>query len=417
MIGYFSKYGEYKPFISDLPNPDLGLVVVIPSYNEPNLKDSLQSLLNCKLPNCSVEIISVINYPIESSQEVIENAYYCIEKVKEINQLSSNSRLKFSHILAADLPKKQAGVGLARKIGMDEAAWRFFGINNPKGVITCYDADSDCMTNYLVELVDLWKNYPKTQACSIRYEHPMNGTEFDECIYKGITLYELHLRYYNQASRFIKFPFAYHTIGSSMACSAEAYVKFGGMNRHQAGEDFYFLQKIIPHGYFRELNSTCVYPSPRPSFRVPFGTGRAMTKYQQNPEESILTYNLNSFLTLIPLFENIDFFYNSESQIIEEWAINLHPALVQFLSSFNYLQKIAEIKANTGNLESFRKRFFFWFDAFMLLKYSNFANENHFQRKPVEEESVTLANRIGLKLSQNPDPVDILKSYREKENQ
>ncbi|NOU18846.1 MAG: glycosyltransferase [Bacteroidales bacterium] len=416
MIGYFSKYGEYKPFISDLPSQDLGLVVVIPTYNEPNLKESLQSLLSCKIPNCSVEVISVINYPIESSQEVIENAYFCIEKVKDVNQLSSNPRLKFSYILAADLPKKQAGVGLARKIGMDEAAWRFFSINNPKGVITCYDADSDCMTNYLVELVNLWKNYPKTQACSIRYEHPMNGTEFDECIYKGITLYELHLRFYNQASRFIKFPFAYHTIGSSMACSVEAYVKFGGMNRHQAGEDFYFLQKIIPHGYFRELNSTCVYPSPRPSFRVPFGTGRAMTKYQQNPEESILTYNFNSFLTLIPLFENIDFFYNSESQIIEEWAINLHPALVLFLSNYSYLQKIAEIKANTGNLESFRKRFFFWFDAFMLLKYLNFANENHFQRKPVEEESITLANRIGLKLPENPNPIDILKSYREKEN-
>jgi cellulose synthase/poly-beta-1,6-N-acetylglucosamine synthase-like glycosyltransferase len=174
MIGYFSKYGEYKPLLNDLPNPDLGLVVVIPSYNEPNLEESLKSLLNCKLPNCSVEIISVINYPFDSPQEVVENAYSCIEKVKEINQLSSNPRLKFNYILAADLPKKQAGVGLARKIGMDDAAWRFFGINNPKGVITCYDADSDCMTNYLVELVDLWKNYPKTQACSIRYEHPID---------------------------------------------------------------------------------------------------------------------------------------------------------------------------------------------------------------------------------------------------
>jgi len=413
---YFSK-NSFEPKIKILPNKNLGITVVIPSYNEPDLRKSLESILKCKQPNCSVEVITVINYPENSSTEVIENAEVCVEIVEKVDRLSDTSNLKFYSIYAPNLPKKQAGVGLARKIGMDEAAWRFFNANHPKGIIACYDADSDCMPNYLVELEKLWQIHPKTNACSIRYEHPIDGRDFDSKIYNGIAQYELHLRYYNQASRLIKFPFAFHTIGSSMACCAESYVKFGGMNRHQAGEDFYFLQKIIPHGNFRELNSTCVYPSPRPSYRVPFGTGRAMIKYQESDDDSIYTYNFDVWSTLTSLFDNIELIYNSDTQGIETLINGLHPVLRQFISSTNYTSKINEIKANTTSLESFRKRFFFWFDAFMLLKYLNFAHESYFQRKPIEGEAKLLAKEIGIVLPQNANCIDLLNAFRKKENQ
>jgi glycosyltransferase involved in cell wall biosynthesis len=417
MIDYFQKHGEFKPLINRLPDQNLGIVVVIPSYNEPALEQSLQSINNCDLPNCAVEVIVVINYPIGSPQEIIDNALECIDKVNEIEKSSGNTQLQFHYILASDLSSKQAGVGLARKIGMDEAAWRLYSLNQPSGIIACYDADSNCKQNYLVELDNLWKRFPKTHACSIRYEHPTEGNDFEQRIYQGITLYELHLRYYNQASRFIKFPFAFHTVGSSMACCAESYTKFGGMNRHQAGEDFYFLQKIIPHGNFKELNTTCVYPSPRPSYRVPFGTGRAMSKYLEDPNEQILTYNLNSFLTLIPLFESVDFLNQIKNQEIADWTKNLlHPALQVYLTSQGFAEKIAEIKANTNNPESFRKRFFFWFDAFKLLKYLNFANQDYFNRMPVEGEAITLAKGIGLKLPQSASSFELLRSYRDFEN-
>jgi len=42
------------------------------------------------------------------------------------------------------------------------------------------------------------------------------------------------------------------------------------MNRKQAGEDFYFIQKLMPLGGYFALNSTAIYPSPRESSRVPF---------------------------------------------------------------------------------------------------------------------------------------------------
>lgn len=411
---YFIKH-EVKPKILIKPANDLGIIVVIPSYNEPELEKSLESLLLCTPPKCSIEVITVINYPENSPKDVVENASTCIDIVNRFDKKSNSTKLRFFSLLATDLPKKHAGVGLARKIGMDEAALRFYSIDNTRGIIDCYDADSNCRKNYLVELEKLWIDYPKTHACSIRYEHPIQGNEFDERVYKGIAQYELHLRYYNQASRYVNFPFAFHTVGSSMACCAESYVKFGGMNRHQAGEDFYFLQKIIPHGNFKELNSTCVYPSPRPSHRVPFGTGRAMSKYLENAEELILTYSFESWQTLIPLFGNIDFIYNANNEELNTWICNLHPALTEYLKDQNINQKILEIKCNTSSIESFKKRFFFWFNAFMLLKYLNFAHESFFQRKPVDGESINLAKAIGLKLQSNPNYFDLLKSYREKD--
>ncbi len=413
---YFAKHNVF-PKIQTKPDDELGIIVVIPSYNEPELEKSLESIFRCNPPKRAVEVIVVINYPEDSSQEVVENALNSVKIVNEFDNKSNNRNLRFFARLAADLPKKQAGVGLARKTGMDEAALRFYSINNPKGIIDCYDADSNCMENYLIELEKLWIDYPKTQACSIRYEHPIEGTEFEERVYKGIAQYELHLRYYNQASRFINFPFAYHTVGSSMACCAESYVKFGGMNRHQAGEDFYFLQKIIPHGNFRELNSTCIFPSPRPSHRVPFGTGRAISKYLENTNEIILTYNFESWKTLIPLFSGVEYLFNANNEGLETWINNLHPALNKYLTDQNITKKISEIKSNTSSLESFRKRFFFWFDAFMLLKYLNFANESYFERKPISAEALKLAKEIGLKLPTNPNYFDLLKSYREKDYQ
>ncbi len=128
------------------------------------------------------------------------------------------------------------------------------------------------------------------------------GDDFPEDIYRYITLYELHLRYYIQGLRYSGFPYAFHTVGSAIAVKAFQYVKAGGMNRRQAGEDFYFVQKLVPLGGYFALNSTTVYPSPRESFRVPFGTGAAISRLMNNPGEEFLTYNFEAFRELRSLF-------------------------------------------------------------------------------------------------------------------
>jgi hypothetical protein len=187
------------------------------------------------------------------------------------------------------------------------------------------------------------------------------------------------------------------------------------MNRHKAGEDFYFLQKIIPHGNFRDLNTTCIYPSPRPSTRVPFGTGRAMTKYLENTRDGIKTYNLDSFLDLKKFFECVDGFWDLDSNQIQDLLDKLPRPISVFLKENDVSGAIQRVKCNTANQQSFRKRFFLWFDAFMLLKYLNNVNENYYTRELVGEESIKLAKIIGLNVKDNSTIEELLYIYRQKD--
>ncbi len=143
------------------------------------------------------------------------------------------------------------------------------------------------------------------------FEHPLSGNEFPEEVYRFITLYELHLRYYFRGLAFSGFPYVFHTVGSAMGVKAFQYVKAGGMNRRQAGEDFYFIQKLVPSGGYFNLNSTTVYPSPRPSFRVPFGTGASIARQTELEDPDFLTYNLQAFREMKVFFRRSEDFYES----------------------------------------------------------------------------------------------------------
>ncbi|MDG1476053.1 MAG: glycosyltransferase family A protein, partial [Vicingaceae bacterium] len=258
---YLNRYSVREELITQKPKNNLGIVVVIPCCNEPDLTTSLQSLYNCKEPICEVEVIVVINASEKASTTILKQNTKSLTAAKEW-AIEHADKFQFYFIEENQLPKKHAGVGLARKIGMDESVSRFESVNNHQGIIACFDADAKCESNYLVELENHFKQHPKSPACSIHFEHPIAGTDFSESIYKGITQYELHLRYYKNGLAFANLPYAFHTIGSSMAVRSEAYQKQNGMNKRKAGEDFYFLQKLIPLGNFTEIKTTQLIPSP-----------------------------------------------------------------------------------------------------------------------------------------------------------
>ncbi len=407
---YFIKK-NFVPKITQSPSQNLELCVVIPCFNEPQLDLALESLAQCELPGCDVEVIVVVNHPENSEISIIDASLRALNLVERYNKGKGSKRIQYHAIKAFNLPRKHAGVGLARQIGMDEAAYRLLSVSG-EGIIACFDADSQCIPNYLVELFRFWQMNPKAHANSIRFEHPLKGNEFPQTIYDGIAIYELHLRYYNQALRFINFPFAYHTVGSSMACSASAYVRFGGMNRHQAGEDFYFLQKIIPHGHFGEVNSTCVFPSPRPSNRVPFGTGRAMSKLV-NQHEPITTYHLDSFLSLRPFFDRVDSLFNFTRSQTAEFLKSLPLPLSEFLVKTDATEALENVRRNSASVHTFRKRFFLWFDAFMMLKYMNYSAENYYGRVTVIPASIALLHLMGKIPYSDISVIELLSVSRE----
>lgn len=364
--------------------------MVIPCFNEPDLLSSLKSLAACQSPQKKVEVIVVINSGIHHAESIKLQNEKSLTDAKNWSVHENQSAFSFQFIHVADLPDKHAGVGLARKIGMDEAVVRFDEINQD-GIIVCFDADSLCDPNYLVEIEKHFEQFPKTPGCSIYFEHPLIGDEQDS-IYTGITYYELHLRYYNQALRFCQLPYAFHTVGSSMAVRSSAYQKQGGMNKRKAGEDFYFLHKIISLGNFTELNSTRVIPSPRISDRVPFGTGKAIGDYLKQQDPDYYTYHFESFQLVRKFVKTIPQLYQisvDELQEFENSSVGFE-SLKTFLKAEKLTDDLIEIRKNSPTETAFMKRFFVWFDAFRVLKLVHFLRDHAFPNQPVIKASQEL---------------------------
>lgn len=409
---YFDRR-QFTPHIQEAINPKLGICIVLPSYNEPELEASLRALASCNKPSCAAEIIVVVNYPEHSSEEIKANALQCLETVKSMDRQLNDSDFRFFPIAAFDMPKKHAGVGLARKTGMDEAAWRLLHSQSEYKIIGCFDADSTCSDNYLTELEKLWILKPNTSGCSIRYAHPIDGNNYNPKVYDAIAQYELHLRYYMYAGRYIHHPFSFQTVGSSMASSAQTYVNIGGMSKRKAGEDFYFLQKIIPHGNFEELNSAIIYPSPRPSNRVPFGTGRAISTHINQVQNEYLTYQFESFLTLTDFLGTAPTaLFNASDKTVKTFFNALPSPLQEYLEMQDFYGAINEINTNTSTAEAFAKRFFLWFDAFHLLKYLNQLHTNYFQKQPIFTEAAKLASLMNPSSDGWSDTKQLLHFYR-----
>lgn len=422
-MGFADNYLEKHAFdnskITTPPEKDLTFITVIPCFNEPSLLRCLGSLNNCKLPSTSMEIIIVINSGIDSHANIVRQNEITLREASEWIKNRQVSSFKYHILYYPDLPKKFAGAGLARKIGMDEAVRRFNMINNVNGVIISFDADSVCESNFITAIEDQFNKYPETNACSIYFEHPTEGSEFEEEVYKGIIQYELYLRYYNQALRYTTFPYAFHCVGSCFAVKAGIYVKQGGMNKKQAGEDFYFLQKIIPQGNFYEINTTKVFPSPRPSDRVPFGTGPMIRKWLDNSLSDIYTYDPKAFTGLKTFFEQTDKLYKIKQKEYSE-LINLFPGLLcSFLVKTDFWSDLDEINNNCSNIITFRKKFYNKFNAFKVLKYMNYTHDSFLNLIPVTDAARSLINIIKTKYEikdrlvlKYESPKELLELYR-----
>ena len=379
---YLNRFGIGDELISSPINQEVSTIVVVPSFSEPNIVDAVKSLVRSVISPKKFEIIIVINHG--------ENA---ADNDKKQNLESEEALRTFISSDIAEIPiyivtqynmhNKHAGVGLARKLGMDEAVRRFGQINKPEGLILCFDADCDCSSGFLSIIDDFFRVNRKVNACSIHFEHRLDDKETSNENREAIIDYELHLRYYLNALRWSGHPHAYHTIGSSMAVRSLEYQKAGGMNRKKAGEDFYFLQKIIPNGNFADISEAVVYPSARASHRVPFGTGKAVADILKNEKQFFETYSIEVFRELKSFFGSADLFFNkSEEELCE--LLSMVPLMVQFLTECSGIRAIAEISSQVASKAQFTNRFFRYFNLFKTLKYVHFATENKFPKVNVQ---------------------------------
>lgn len=374
---YFSK-NKLMYFPEEFPG-NISLIVVLPVFDDPDIFATLDSLNGCRPGLVQAGVIVVVNYPECCPDDVKERNRLLADEIEGYFERFRSGPVHFRLIRAFDLPAKCAGVGLARKIGMDQAAAYFYHSGNTEGVIASLDADTLVDAGYMAELVRFF-GQSDVAGVTIAYEHRNESNDVN--VARAMNRYELYLHYYQLALRFCGHPHAYHCIGSAFAVRVRDYVAQGGMNRRQAGEDFYFLQKLIATGRYCDLVSTRVFPSCRFSTRTPFGTGRSLLQIIEDGGV-FPVYDFRSFLLLKSFFAGIRGLYRADGLAVSAFCDVQALPLRRFLEETGFVGMVAEVNANCASERQFVRRFFDNFNAFRVLKYLNFVHQEDFFRVDV----------------------------------
>jgi len=364
---------------------DADMIVVIPCYNEPGLFDTLHNLLTCVRPAAKVMTIVVINSGERSDEAGVVQNRVSYEQALLFADKYNEPGFLFFPVLFERLPRKHAGVGLARKIGMDMAVAHFLHNENTRGVIVSLDADCTVSDNYLTAIHKAFFHESRPDVTVHHFRHRVEKN--DPALENAVRQYEAYIRYFRDMLKQTGFPWYYHTIGSAFAVTADAYVRVGGMGRQQGGEDFYFLQKVFPLGKVKELNDACVYPLARFSDRIPFGTGPALQKIMEEPDGTLKVYSRKSFSELKRLFEIKDSLFKKENKDLLTALSQLHPSLAEFLLLNGFHEDMADCNKNSASLGTFQKRFFHHFNAFRIIKYLNAVHPDPFPYEKISEVS------------------------------
>lgn len=362
---YLAKRGVQEPWqLSGTEGCGYLGAVVIPSLAEgDSLFATLESLAANPAELCARFLVVVVINQTEQAPET--DALQNQQDLKRLAETNSHWPFPLAWVDACspgrELPRKRGGVGLARKIGMDHALscldW------NREPLLISLDADTLVEPSYLPCLCDHFARTNHGAAVlPIRHQPAANETH-----QLAIERYELFLRSYVLGLAVANSPYAFMTVGSAMACTAEAYLKCGGMNTRSAAEDFYFLDKLAKTCGVRQVNGTTVHPSPRASQRVPFGTGRSITT-QLSGDTQVAFYPVMPFLILQQWLKLVSDNPAATADRLLADATKIDPDLGVFLTETGWLDTWPKLQRTHRQATARLTAFHGWFDGLKTLR-------------------------------------------------
>ncbi|MDX8405549.1 MAG: glycosyltransferase family 2 protein [Mariprofundus sp.] len=378
---------QATPFIDRPVAAQLQLITVIPCMDEPAILELLDHLRSCAMPSAPVEIIIVVNHPCDAADEIRQSNAKTVAQLIHWQAANNCPALSVHLINSCELPVKASGVGIARKIGMDEAARRFAAIGRPDGIIASLDADCRVSANYFTALLQGFAGQPALHATTTAYAHRIDELS-DARHRQAMICYELFLRYIELGWSHAGLPYAFTAIGSCFAVRANAYARHHGMNKRQAGEDFYFLHKLARERPLAHFSNVVVYPSARMSSRTPFGTGQAIADWYHSEQQQWPVCAPEAFLELRQMSDSLDQLFAMETAA---WLAQLPPQLHAYLLAAHIEKAVTGMRANTATAASFCNRFYFWFDG---LKAWRYVNRQTFM--PIEQAVTTLLSLLHI---------------------
>jgi len=389
------------------------LFVTIPCYDEPKLLSALQSLADCEPPVSRMTVIVVVNSSDQTPSDVMSRNRQTILSVLDWWKNLPNPFFQLRLLHAPSLPFKWAGVGWARKIAMDEAIRCLDQSGEADGILIAFDADSLVSANYLTAIDDTFNKNPRYNFVNLNFCHLVDDPALSPSLREGIILYELYLRYLRNAMQWVGYPHAIHTVGSSFAVKASAYVKQGGMNRRKAGEDFHFLHKMVLLGSYGNIHHATVYPAARISDRVPFGTGAALKKWEEGDTELYSAYTLKTFDSLRPLFSDPGFFFTADQSVWEDRIGQFDPYLQNYLAQTGTPDRLNELKKNCADVKIFVKRFYHQVNAFWMIQYLNLCESTEGGKGNLVAEASKLLAVLNLTTSTGITARELLEIFRQ----
>ena len=159
------------------------------------------------------------------------------------------------------------------------------------------------------------------------------------------------------------------------------------MVKREAGEDFYFLQKIAKYGNIVEIDATTIYPSARSSWRVPFGTGKKMSEMLKSDALEIPLYNPGIFILLRNFISAIEDAVKNRSSVhdVLERSKELSPTLQTFLMEKKFDTVWPNLLKHNPDEKRLTKQFHNWFDAFATLKLIHYLRDNGYENYQMDE--------------------------------
>lgn len=342
----------------------------MPVYDEwPGIRHVIRSLEHNAVAGDSVELVVVVNNARDadhSTRSANRTTYDWLRSTDFRFPCHAIDRFSQGHAF----PPARSGVGWARRVGMDLAVDRLARADSPHGFMPCLDGDSPPGPHYLDNLLDAFDpdRADALLAAVCRYRHPLPA---DPAHRRAIAIYESWMRYFEAGLHLAGSPYAYQAIGSCMVISAAGYALADGVPTRRALSDFYLLQKIVKAGgagAVRHIRHATVYPSARPSLRVPRGTGPSV--------DETLRDRTDKFRRVEPpeAFEHLRRWFDAlhegfdEPGHLEQAA---SPLLETFLDRWNSWETIDRLRDHAPDATRFKRSFFEWFDGLKMVQFAH----------------------------------------------
>lgn len=188
----------------------------------------------------------------------------------------------------------------------------------------------------------------------------------DDKLSQVTRLYEQRLAQYVDGLALAGSPYAYHTLGSTIAVHAEAYARVRGFPKRNGGEDFHLLNKLAKAGGITSLDAPLIQIQTRSSDRVPFGTGPAVSQLLKDtdPQQARIFYHPQVFFELKSWLRAMP-----ESRGINLSELPLSKRSITALQDLGTDAAICRARQNSTRSETYIRHLHNWFDALKTLRF------------------------------------------------